>query len=97
VAAWGGRKTAKMVYQRGWGRRPRSKQADGPCRAIEIVTLTGQLYATGQLTPDRGCTRYSKSVGWSSGNYGSGADEQCTTPHKRNMLAWRRWVSRQGP
>jgi hypothetical protein len=27
------------------------KQADGPCRAIEIVALAGQLYATGMRTP----------------------------------------------
>jgi hypothetical protein len=38
------------------------EQADDPGRAIEIVALTGQLCAAGQLTPDRDRTRYSKSV-----------------------------------
>lgn len=46
----------------GWGRRPSSKQADDPGRAIKIVALTGQLYATVQLTPDHDCTRYSKNA-----------------------------------
>jgi hypothetical protein len=50
------------------GRRPSSKQADDPCRAIEIVALTGQLYATDQLTPDDDCTRYSRSACWGRTN-----------------------------
>jgi hypothetical protein len=46
------------------GRRPSSKQADDPCRAIEIVApKTGQLCATAQVTPDLDCTRYSRSAG----------------------------------
>jgi len=35
----------------GWGRRPSSQQADDPGRAIEIVALTGQLYATDSKRP----------------------------------------------
>jgi hypothetical protein len=35
----------------GWGRRPSSQQADDPRRAIEIVALTGQLYATDSKRP----------------------------------------------
>ena len=38
------------------------KQADDPCRVIEIVALTGQLYATNKETPYRDRTRYSKSA-----------------------------------
>ena len=38
------------------------KQADDPCRAIEIVALTGQLYATNKETPYRDRPRYSKSA-----------------------------------
>jgi hypothetical protein len=44
------------------------KQADDPCRTIKIVTLTGHLCTTDQLTPDRNRTRYSKNVcrGWAN-------------------------------
>jgi len=38
------------------------KQADDPCRVIEIVALTGQLYATNKETPYRDRTRYSKTA-----------------------------------
>jgi hypothetical protein len=54
-----------------WGRRPSSKQADDPCRTIEIVALTGQLCATDQLTPDHDCTRYSKSARLGPYKYGT--------------------------
>ena len=35
----------------GWGRRQSSRRADDPRRAIKIVTLTGQLYATDSKRP----------------------------------------------
>ena len=38
------------------------KQADDPCRVIEIVARAGQLYATLWETPYCDCTRYSKSA-----------------------------------
>jgi hypothetical protein len=38
------------------------KQADDPCRVIEIVARAGQLYATLTETPYCDCTRYSKSA-----------------------------------
>jgi hypothetical protein len=59
--------------------------ADGPCRAIEIVARSGQLYATDQLTPDRDCTRYSKSASEGRYKYGPGADlvshPECRNDH----------------
>jgi len=59
--------------QFGWGRRPRWKPADDPCRAIKIVALAGQLYATGQLTPDRDRKRYSKNARHGAGQILSAA------------------------
>src|SRR5262245_12528415 len=73
-------------WKRGRGRRPSLQQADDPCRAIKIVTLTGQLYATiskrliatacatQKVTVERGTNRSPRDCVWSLTRIRSGVD-----------------------